>query len=183
MAYQIQNFEREYSSRTDDDLLRLAWAPQDLVEDARVALRTEMDRRGLKAADIDAARYEQEKQEEQLEREKADRLLQVQWSGIGFARFCKWDRIYDPDSRTEEFTTTRFFILLQFPLIPLGTYRVRRKKGFFEKAQILEKLPLNWNQVLWVWMLALLVLLGVVIFIRFGLPILMEANRQSLLRR
>ena len=183
MAYQIQDLEQQYASMSDDDLLRLAWAPQDLVDNAKLALQAELSRRGLKPADIDAARFEQEKHEEQLERESVNRLLQSQWRGFGFSRFCKWDRTYDRDSRTEEFTTTRFFILFQFPLVPLGTYRVRKRKGLFWKAEVLEKLPLNWNQVLWVWMLALLVLLGLVIFVRFGLPILMEANRQSLLRR
>jgi hypothetical protein len=170
MPYQIQDFEREYAGKSNDDLLRLAWAPQDLVDDAKIALHTELSRRGLKADDIDTAQFEQEKHEEEQERKAANQLLQAQWRGIGFKRFCKWDRTCDPESRTEEFTTTRFFVLFQLPLIPLGTYRVRRKKGLFQKPEILEKLPLNWTQVLWVWMLSLLAILALILVARYGLP-------------
>ncbi|HVT98758.1 MAG TPA: hypothetical protein VHE33_14740 [Acidobacteriaceae bacterium] len=172
MPYQIQDFEREYAGKSNDDLLRLAWAPQDLVDDAKIALQTEMGRRGLKSADIDAARFEKEREEEREERKAANRMLQTQWRGIGFQRFCKWDRTYDPDSQTEEFTTTRFFILFQLPLIPLATFRVRRRKGIFQKLHILETLPLNWAQVLWVWMLTLLAILALFLLARYGLPLL-----------
>jgi hypothetical protein len=172
VAYKIQDFELEYSGRTDNELLRLALASQDLVENAKVALETEMARRGLKAADIDVARYEDEKREEEVERETANRLIGLHWQGVGTSRFCKWERRYDAASGTEEFTTTVFFKLAWIPLIPLGTYRARRKSGLFQRTQVLEKVKLNWNQVLWVWMLTTLAMLALVLLVRFGLPVL-----------
>jgi len=169
MPYQIQDFAREYAGKSNDDLLRLAWAPQHLVDDARIALQTEMSRRGLKATDIDTARFEQEKHEEQQERQAANRLIGLHWRGVGTARFCKWDRTYDPVSQNEEFTTTIFFMVGWVPLIPLGTWRVRRRKGLFRKAQTLEKLPFNWSQVLWVWMLTLIAILALILAAHYGL--------------
>jgi len=141
MTYEIQDFAREYAEMSNDEILRLAAAPQELVEGAKTALQAEMSRRGLNAADIDTARLEEERRQEQVERESANRLLRLNWRGIGFQRFCKWDRIYDADSRIEEFTTTRFFILFQLPLVPVATYRARRRKGIFQRTEVMEKLP------------------------------------------
>jgi hypothetical protein len=61
----------------------------------------------------------------------------------------------------ERFTTTVFVVLFWLPLIPTGTYRVQRKKQFFSSDMvILEKLPLDWTQVLGVWAVAAVSLLG-----------------------
>lgn len=168
MPYQVQDFEREYAGMSDEDLLRLALAPQDLLEDARAALDAEMNRRGLKAARVDAFREEEGEREERLEKETGNRLLDLQWRGVGSSRFCKWDRVSDDIANSEEFTTTVFFTLCWIPLFPIGTYRVRRKKGFGERAKVLQKLPLNWSQVLWVWSVTLMLVLAFVIFIRFA---------------
>jgi hypothetical protein len=172
MPHQIQNFEREYASRTTDDLLRLASEPQNLVDGASMALHSELSRRGLKAADIDTARYPQEKHAQQHERKAAERLLHIHRQGIGTSRFCKWDRVHNVASGTEEFTTTLFFILAWVPLIPLGTYRVRRSKGLVPNQHVIEKLPLNWSQVLWVWMIALLTMLALALVFQFALSLL-----------
>jgi hypothetical protein len=45
-------------------------------------------------------------------------------------------------------TTTMFFLLLWFPLIPVKTYRVE-DRGW--KLVWLERLPLDWRQVRRVW--------------------------------
>jgi hypothetical protein len=141
MNYQVQDFEREYAGMADDELLRLALAPQDLVQDARTALHAEMSRRGLHANHV---------------------------AGLGFARFCKWNRSSDHGSPYEEFTTTVFFVFAWIPVFPIATYRVRRRKGFGKPAHVLQKLPMNWGQALWVWTVTLMLAFAVVVLVRFA---------------
>ena len=55
----------------------------------------------------------------------------------------------------ERFATTVFVVLFHFPLIPAGTYLAERKREFFSnQTTFLEKLPLDWEQVLKVWVVA-----------------------------
>jgi len=64
----------------------------------------------------------------------------------------------------ERFTTTIFVVLFWVPLIPTGAYRVLRKKQLFSSDMvILEKLPLDWTQILGVWAVAAVSLLGLTI--------------------
>jgi hypothetical protein len=62
--------------------------------------------------------------------------------------FGKADRRRHLNSKTQEYTTTTFFLLLWFPLIPVKTYRVE-DRGW--KLVWLERLPLDWRQVRRVW--------------------------------
>ncbi len=55
----------------------------------------------------------------------------------------------------ERFTTTVFVVFFYFPLVPTGTYLAERERGFFANPiTFLEKLPLDWEQVLKVWVVA-----------------------------
>jgi len=48
-----------------------------------------------------------------------------------------------------------FIVLFCFPLIPTGTYLVERKRGYFQdKLTVLEKLRLDWEQILKIWVVA-----------------------------
>lgn len=83
--------------------------------------------------------------------------------GIGHWFFGKADRLYDPASGLERFQTTVFVILFFFPLIPTGTYIVQKRKGFLvRKASVLSKLPLDWGQVVRVWLVASVALLALI---------------------
>ncbi len=49
-----------------------------------------------------------------------------------------------------------FIVLFCFPLIPTGTYLVERKRGYFQdKLTVLEKLRLDWEQILKIWVVAI----------------------------
>ena len=62
---------------------------------------------------------------------------------------------YNADTETEQFSTTTFIVLFWLPLIPSGTFRVQRKRAWFSNDMtVLERLPLNWEQVLKVWIVA-----------------------------
>jgi len=55
----------------------------------------------------------------------------------------------------EQFTTTVFIVIFFFPLIPTGTYLAERKRELLSiRPTFLEKLPLDWEQVLKVWVVA-----------------------------
>jgi hypothetical protein len=73
--------------------------------------------------------------------------------GIGRWHFGKADYRYNSQNKIERFKTTIFIIILFIPLIPTGSYLVEKRKGFFsKKVLILEELPLDWWQVVRVWL-------------------------------
>ena len=68
----------------------------------------------------------------------------------------------------ERFTTTIFVVLFWLPLILTGTYRVQGEKQLFSSDMIiLEKLPLDWTQVLGVWAAVAVSLLGLTLAFKF----------------
>jgi hypothetical protein len=83
--------------------------------------------------------------------------------GIGRKRLGKADRIFNPETGRERFKTTVFIVLLWFPLIPTGTFLVERKRRFLSSPiTFVERLPLDWEQVLKVWIVVAAMLLAVV---------------------
>ena len=160
---QTQDFLREYETKTDDELLRLAIDPSQLTYEANFALSTELLKRRLNPEDIQRL-----KEREEIQKKKDERNVGQLWVihnfGLGKRRFGKADYKYYESRKLEEFTTTIFFLIFWFPLIPLGTYRIMRKKSFFStRFGVIEKLPLNWPQVLKVWAVALLAILALVL--------------------
>ena len=145
-----------YASKTDEELLLLCVDAGNLTSEAREMLESEMSRRKLTQRQADELRSDLEFEEE-VERKKA----QARKLGEnGRARFGKANRVFLPKTNRERFTTTVFLTLGHFPVIPLGTYRVERlKKSWRDKLIVLEKLPLDWEQVLRVWTAASAILL------------------------
>jgi hypothetical protein len=76
----------------------------------------------------------------------------------------------------EFYTATKFFILGPFPFIPLGTYRLLRLSRrrwwqwiFGRDYRVIEKLPLDWNQILRIWCKYGLILLILLMALRIFL--------------
>jgi hypothetical protein len=69
-------------------------------------------------------------------------------------RFGKADRVYDSETALERFRTTVFIVLSCFPLVPTGTYLVERSLVLPDELTVLEKLPLDREQILKVWVVA-----------------------------
>lgn len=149
-----QEIAAEYRDKTDKELLRLALIPDQLTPEANGALAGELARRRIdSAAHLDAAR--QEEQERRAENEKnLGTLGFIPHFGVGRMRFGKGDRIYDSAAGLERFKTTVFIVLFWFPLIPTGTYLVERMRVSPHELTVLEKLPLDWEQILKVWVVA-----------------------------
>ncbi len=63
----------------------------------------------------------------------------------------------------ERFKTTVFVVFLWLPLIPTGTFLVERKREFLSNQMtVLERIPLDWEQVLKIWVVASATLLAVI---------------------
>lgn len=161
-----QELGEEYRSKTDEELLRLALVPEELTDEARLALRGELARRRIgDEAHLDGARKEET--ERKAENDKNIGTLGfIHFLGIGRLRLGSADRTYDPETGIERFRTTVFVVLFCFPFIPRGTYFVERRRAFPDHLTILQKLPLDWEQVLRVWIVAVSTIFGFILFIK-----------------
>lgn len=153
---QVQGFARHYAEITDEELLRLALVPDQLTDDANLALNAELSARGLGKPEHLARFHTQEEERKREVARQTGQFFLIAPYGIGRMRFGRAARRFDSESGLEEFTTTVFTVLLWMPLIPTGTYRVLGKRGFRpRKIHVMEKLPLDWAQVGRVWAAAL----------------------------
>src|SRR5256885_3451885 len=103
---QIQDFARRYTEITDEELLRLALVPEQLTDDATLALNAELSARGLnKPEHMTTFRAQEEERKREIDRETG-RLFLISPYGIGRMRFGRTARRFDAESGLEEFTTT-----------------------------------------------------------------------------
>jgi hypothetical protein len=77
-------------------------------------------------------------------------------------RFGKANCVYNSEIDVERFKTTNLIVFLCFPLLPTGTYLVERKRALPDQLTGLEKLPLDWEQILRVWVVAAGAILGLI---------------------
>jgi hypothetical protein len=151
----VQNFAEEYQSKTDEELLRLAAQTDQLIAEADIALRNELAKRRIDGKDRLEA-FRKQEQQNRIEAEKnPGKLFLIHPYGIGRKRFGKAECVYDSQTKTERFKTTIFVVLFWLPLIPTGTYLVARRREFLSnQITVLEKLSLDWEQILKVWVVA-----------------------------
>jgi len=159
---QIDDFARFYESKTDDDLLRLEMDSAQLSSEANIALKNELVRRRIGAERINKFRELEQHRRDELARDPG-RLFVLSRLGIGRMRFGKGDYVRSSEARMERFRTTVFLVFLWFPLIPRGTYLIERPRRFLSNQfRVLAKLPLDWGQVLRVWIFCGIILLAVI---------------------
>ena len=149
---ELQDFAEEYQGKTDDELLRLALDPSQLTPEANSVLNDELARRRINSTErLGSFRDEEEQRKEELSKDTGS-LFVFHMYGIGRKRFGKAERVYDPETHRERFKTTVFVVLFWLPLIPTGTFLVERERSFLSnQLTVLKKLPLDWEQVLKVW--------------------------------
>jgi hypothetical protein len=166
----VEDITEHYRTLSDGELLRLRLEFDDLTENAQLAMEAELRARGLATQErmesfraIDA---ERKRVRDIRDRGPGEFALWVPW-GIGYMQFGKANRRRYADSKTQEYTTTTFFLFLWFPLIPIQTYRIL-DHGW--ELDWLERLPLDWSQVRSVWgravgliLLFVLVVFGILI--------------------
>jgi hypothetical protein len=146
----VNSLQEIYQSKTDDELINLCVEVDQLTPEAREALKAEMGQRGLTAEAAEQIRAERDFKEK-IEQKRAT----IRQLGRSRTYYGRSNRIILPRTKRERFTTTIFRSYLKFPLVPIGTYRVERMRSRWRTNLIvLEKLPLNWAQVLRVWVAA-----------------------------
>jgi len=166
-AVEIQYLAEEYRGKTDEELLRLALDPEQLTPETNVVLHDELARRRINNAEGLSAFRKEEEQRKEEQRKNIGSLFVFHPYGIGRKRFGKAGRIYNPETGMERFKTTVFVVLFWLPLIPTGTFLIERKRAFLSnQMKVLEKLPLDWEQVLTVWVITSAILLVVILMFR-----------------
>jgi hypothetical protein len=152
---ELQDLAQQYESKTDEELLRLAIDPAQLTPEANAVLNDELARRRINNKESLKVFRDQEEQRKEEQSKDPGRLFVFHPYGIGRKRFGKAERIYNPETGMERFKTTVFIVLFWLPLIPTGTFLVERERAFLSNQMtVLEKLPLDWEQVLKVWVVA-----------------------------
>lgn len=158
----MQDLARQYQSMTDEELLRLALDAEQLTPEASAMLNDELARRRINNAERLSALREHEEQRKEVQSRNPGTLFVIHPLGIGRKRFGKADRTYTPETGKERFKTTIFIVFFWLPLIPTGTFLVEKKRGFLNQITVLKKLPLDWGQVLRVWVVALATILAAI---------------------
>jgi hypothetical protein len=160
---ELQDLAEKYQGKTDEELLRLALDPAQLTPEASSALNSELARRRINSIERLETFRDEEKQHEEEQGKDTGKLFVFHPYGIGRKRFGKAERTYEPETGMERFKSTVFVVLFWLPLIPSGTFLVERKRAFLSnRMTILKRLPLDWEQVLRVWVVAAGALLALI---------------------
>ncbi len=172
---EAQDYTKTYERRTDEELLRLALHQEELTSEAVSALRNELARRSISSNEQLNAFREQENLRSDEESKNPGRFFLIHPYGIGRKLFGKAACIYNPETGMERFKTTAFIVLFWIPLIPRGTYLVERKRSsVLYNTKILERLPIDWEQVLKVWIFTGGGFLALIWLWKFLWPFLLE---------
>jgi hypothetical protein len=149
----------EYQHLTADELLHLAEDREQLTDEARLALDSELSRRKFSPTDIDSYRLRREAGDEsdKLKRATPSYIHNV---GLGKRFFGKTKRHRDTEKLVEQYDTTLWFVVLWFPVFPIATFTVRRDLERWlgvtvaSDAVAIARHPRNWEQILLTWVKA-----------------------------
>ncbi len=161
-----QTLADHYRELDDEELLRLSLEQPRLTQEAAEALGAEISRRGFSRSDAEVVA--------EADREYGENIDRTRRRSVGFDH-AEYTGFYgcwhiEKKGRIELYTATKFFCPFYFPLIPLGTYRIFRKSErsrwdwlFGRDSRIRERIPLDWQQVLWIWCKGALVLYALIL--------------------
>jgi hypothetical protein len=147
----------DYAGNTDDELLRLALEPDSLTAEARATLSDELGRRRL---DSPARLAEFSKEQDHYKHLDDIDIGNLTLSSRGDGRRAYGRSNVEIRGTSGEYDATVFAVICYFPLVPMGTYRFSREQGR-KQFQVLEKKPVNWRQVIFVWLQALAVVAAI----------------------
>ena len=157
----------QYQNLTEYELLHLASEIDQLTDEARLALESELSRRKLSASEVTAYKR-QFAYDEAAENLRRARPQSSPIHGLGKKFFGRANRRSDPSGLFELYESTLWFYVLWFPVYPIATYTVRRNverwlgSTLTSNETALERHSRNWEMILWTWVKAF----GVVLAIR-----------------
>ena len=148
------DYASQYATLSDGEILQLA-SEGGLRPEADIALRAEMHKRSIGAAEVQSLRAEQMKTELQMSvgHNPSNRGTGLSLQGHKF--------LTQEDREKRVVVVTRWIVFLFMPLIPIGSYRV--KEHLNAKPEIIGRVPLQWDQVLEGWKKAAMIVLGIVV--------------------
>lgn len=117
-------FTRQYEQMSDSELLRIAAERDTLVADAAAAIDAELTRRGFT---VEQAKKETKRTERKRTRRQIGRLG-LSFRGVGKHFFGISNYSLDPVTQVEEFDSTLWLWVLWLPIVPLASYRIRRRE-------------------------------------------------------
>jgi hypothetical protein len=149
----------QYEHLTEDELLHVADEREQLTDEARLALDSELRRRSLSTSEIDTYKQKcaNDNKADELRRAKRQVVHNV---GLGKKFFGKTNCRRDPSGLFELCESTLWFVVLWFPVYPIATYTVRRDlerwmgKPFASTEIALGRHPRNWEMILFTWVKA-----------------------------
>jgi hypothetical protein len=153
----------QYQDLTEDELLNLASEREQLTDEARLALESELGRRKLSEPEVNA--YKRQRADDD-EAEKLRRAKRQTVRDIGRKFLGKSNRRRDPSGVFELYESTLWFVVLWFPVYPIATYTVRRDlerwlgMTFASDEIALERHPRDWEMILLTWVKASALVLG-----------------------
>ncbi len=158
----------EYQNLTDDEVLQIATEREQLTDDARTVLDSELSRRKLsiKAVQSHKVAYERAQKLEQAKRDGSINRFSLDRSGIGIKFLGKWNLRRDPSGKFEEYDATRWFVVFWLPLFPIATCTVHRTLSqwigltFKSDPQVVARQARNWEQIMLTWVKTAAVLLS-----------------------
>ena len=172
----------DYSRFTDDEILNLARDESSLTDEGKAALGAELSRRKITTNDIQMYAAETRALEEAPNRELQKLLAPMPYGNKKF--LGRSNLSCDASSGCEEYDATLWLAVFFFPWIPLGTYRLRRDRSrehwwdlFDPDIEVLEKLPLNWEQIARTWLVALCIVFAAILVFPRILPSLNRLRR------
>jgi hypothetical protein len=178
-----------YESLIDDEVLQIATEREQLTDDARMLLDSELARRQLSIKDVQSQKVAYERAEK-LERARLGHRILSQSTfsrpgfGINFLGKCNFCR--DLAGHFEEYDATQWIVVFWLPIFPIGTCTVQRTLSrwlglsFRSDPQIIARHPRNWEQILLTWVktaAVLLVLRLLLLFLKYHPEVLQRVFR------
>jgi hypothetical protein len=158
----------DYQNLTDDEVLQLALEREQLTDDARLVLDSELVHRRLSIKDIESHRIGVRVAQKREESQTAHRVFNQNSfprPGFGTALLGKRNLRRDPSERFEEYEATQWVIAIWLPIFPIGTFTVRRGLSRWlgmarSDPVIIQRQARDWEQILLTWVKAAAVLLA-----------------------
>jgi hypothetical protein len=155
------DFATEYQQMPDGQLLLLA-NEGDLVDEAHQALTEELRKRNLKKQDIVLPK--KKTPHERLQEAAEEKTIASGRGGNTGFYFYGRHYLNEADKAADIQLRTKWFVLASIPLVPLASYRLKCKQksfGWFRwytEQQIVNRVALNWNQILLTWIKTFIVI-------------------------
>jgi hypothetical protein len=149
------DFALQYRTLADEQLLQIA-GEGGLVDEAKLALHTEMGKRKLTTEMVEKYRAEQQRYEDQ--RKKSNPIRPTMDIGT---RLYGRDFLTDEDRSRGIQVRTKWFCLRGLPIVPLASYRYSCQNvttGLIDwkEEKLIGQVPLYWKQVIRTWIKFLL---------------------------